>query len=170
MPTSRRHSAPPIYDHGEPIRRLSAAPLAGVLLVLAVLSALAYPLKTHALVVDLPAPTPEYLGPLTPNANLVVLTVGGDILWNGTSVTIADLRANLRAARDQSPQPSLLFEPQGDVAYGDALALLAVIAQEEAVDRCFRFNAISAWQHFERQEPVELLPYESKECHIPYGY
>ena len=170
MPTSRRHSPPAVYDHGEPIRRLSAVPLAGVLLILAVLSALAYPLKTHALVVDLPFPDPNGMGTLTPNANLVVVTNEGGIMWNWVPLTRSELRANLKAALDQNPQPSLLFEPQGDTAYGTALGVLQIISEEDAIDRCFLFNGTSVWQRYEKKEPAELAPYQSRDCSPYYEY
>ena len=170
MRTSRPYTAPAIYDHGEPIRRLSAAPLAGVLLILAVLSALAYPLKTHAIVVDLPLPNPDGMGALTPNANLVVVTNESGIIWNGVPLTRSEFRENVRAALEQNPQPSLLFEPQGDTAYGAALEVLQVIAEEGAIDRCFLFNGTSMWQRYEQKEPAELAPYQSRDCSPYYGY
>ena len=127
-------------------------------------------MKTHALIVDLPAPYPDATGPLSPPQNLVVLTETGKVLWNGQQVSRADLRANLRAAKSAIPQPALMFEPEGNAAYGDALELLAIIADEGLVDYCFRFGNAPLWRDTEKIEPADLPYYQRRDCVSPYGY
>lgn len=173
MPINRRGRYRPSsrFDHGLPIATLGLAPFAGVLLIMMLVFAALRPPVTHAIVVDLPAPLPEWeTGVLTPPVNLVAISNDGQIRWNGTPVSERQFRDILSSAADDSPQPALLFAPDANAAYGRVLGVMEIIRRAGLIDRCFRFSGIARYRKFERPyDPEELLPYEQQEC-LPYFY
>ncbi|WP_041685376.1 ExbD/TolR family protein [Erythrobacter litoralis] len=156
------------FDHGAPIARPSLAPLAAVWLIAAALCMGAYVNPPHALLVGLPAPLPrDTIGVLTPSYDLLDLDAEGTIRWNGHPVTEEQLRAILSESGQRSPQGALLFHPQHDVAYGDALGLLAIVHREGAIDGCFRFSEIQRFADYENPPDFErLVAPDYRECDL----
>ena len=72
------------------ITSMSLVPLAGVLLIVAVLAMSTYGLKTHAIEVDLPPPgEPIGVEPLSPPINLLSISGDGQYTWNSAPVSEA---------------------------------------------------------------------------------
>jgi biopolymer transport protein ExbD len=94
-----------------PMDEINMTPLIDVMLVLLVMFIITIPLQTHAVKLDLPA---KCEGCPVPNAlkNKLVITNGGAILWNGTSVSKQDLRFLLVRTVRMKPQPELHFQPE----------------------------------------------------------
>ena len=94
-----------------PMDEINMTPLIDVMLVLLVMFIITIPLQTHAVKLDLPA---KCEGCPVPNAlkNKLVITNGGAILWNGTSVSKQDLRFLLVQTARMKPQPELHFQPE----------------------------------------------------------
>ena len=161
MPTDRRRRFRPIaHDHGQPIAHISSAPLAGVLLIAATMLAMAYPLKTHAVTIDLPHPWLwEGEVPDLP-VNTVALTKAGRIIWNGEPVTEGELIGELRESQLSSIEPILRFEPDANAAYGDAARVLAII---DAVGVSpYRFCFADAFAHRRLGEPEDEPHYSDR--------
>ncbi|WP_162925117.1 ExbD/TolR family protein [Aurantiacibacter odishensis] len=154
------------------ITSMSLVPLAGVLLIVAVLAMSTYGLKTHAIEVDLPTPgEPIGIAPLSPPVNLLSIARDGQYTWNNTPVTEAELRANLAQTLKEVPQPALHFAPAPDASYGDATALMDIVRQEGLIDACFIFS--DTWRHrrYEDEEPDnDPQPAMHRACSWPYGY
>ena len=134
-----RSSARPVFDHGQPIRRLSAAPVAGVVLIVAAMTAATYPMQTHAVTVDLPLLQDDTPGPLTPIGNRLSIDGAGQITWNAEPVDDEQLRAILEMSRTLDERPALWFEPDADAAYGRVAQVLAIIESMDLADNCFHF-------------------------------
>ena len=94
-----------------PMDEINMTPLIDVMLVLLVMFIITIPLQTHAVKLDLPA---KCEGCPVPNAlkNKLVITDGGAILWNGTSVSKHDVRFLLVQTARMKPQPELHFQPE----------------------------------------------------------
>jgi len=99
-----------------PMDEINMTPLIDVMLVLLVMFIITIPLQTHAVKLDLPAkcegcPVPDAL------KNKLVITDGGAILWNGTSVSMQDLRYLLAQTTRIKPEPELHFQPQANARW-----------------------------------------------------
>ena len=78
---------------GEPMMDINMTPLIDVMLVLLIMFIITIPIQTHAVKLDLPVDQPNTPPPpIDPVKNKVVITAGGEILWNGTPVQQEQLR------------------------------------------------------------------------------
>ena len=161
----RNHYRPPRYE-AEPIKWLSMVPLAGVLAIAGALIASTYGIPPHAITVDLPFfSDPEDSGPLTPDVDRLVLTARGQLLWNGTPISTRELERILETRKTFDSPPALLFTPEADASYGDAIALLEILRRYAALDRCFRFSGIARYRNYENPETFDdLVPYQREDC------
>lgn len=98
------------------ISDINTTPLIDVMLVLLIMLILTIPIATQSLEVDLPRPG---TAPLKPDLaiNKVVVTTGGQILWNGTAMSQRQLENELAAAAALKPQPLIQFEPEAQASY-----------------------------------------------------
>lgn len=162
--TTRRRSRR--LDHGRPVARIELAPLAAICLTATGLIASAYPLQTHALTVDLPAPLPgDYLGPLTPTRDVLTVDKRLALRWNGAAIDKRDLPSITMQRQARTDPGALLFRPDGDVAYADTLAILALLQRSGAIDRCFRFSQLALFGRYEQSErPPDPAPADTTRC------
>ena len=112
---------------GEPMMDMNVVPLIDVLLVLLIMFIITIPIQTHAVKLDLPQdqqnqPPP----PILPTKNKVVITGGGEILWNGTPVSVQQLRLYLDATQQMDPIPELHLQPEPNARYGLVDEVLAI--------------------------------------------
>ena len=99
----------------EPMGEMNTTPLIDVMLVLLIMFIVTIPSQTHGVKMDLPtAPVP-----FQPDAvkNKIVITEGGQLLWNGNSVDMPTLRAELAATAAMQPQPELQLQPEATARY-----------------------------------------------------
>src|SRR5215213_10782073 len=81
---------------GEPMMDINTTPLIDVMLVLIIMLIITIPVQSHAVKLDLPVNQPNQLPPpVLPVKNLLVVTKGGAVLWNGAQVNLAQLRQYL---------------------------------------------------------------------------
>ena len=117
-------------EAGEPMMEINTTPLIDVMLVLLIMFIITIPIQTHAVKLDLPQnqdnPTPP---PVEPIKNKVVVTVGGAILWNGTPVSLMQLRQYLDISQQMSPVPELHLQPEPNARYEIVDQVLAVTKQ-----------------------------------------
>src|SRR3982751_5560865 len=91
---------------------INTTPLIDVMLVLLIMLIITIPIQTHAVKLDLPVnqqnnPPP----PIEPTKNIVVVNAQGQILWNGSPVSMQQLRAYLDVTQQMNPIPELHLQP-----------------------------------------------------------
>ena len=112
---------------GEPMMDINMTPLIDVMLVLLIMFIITIPIQTHAVKLDLPVdqtntPPP----PIDPVKNKVVISAGGQILWNGTPVDQQQLRQYLELSQQIQPIPELHLQPEPDARYELVDEVLAI--------------------------------------------
>jgi biopolymer transport protein ExbD len=117
-------------EAGEPMMEINTTPLIDVMLVLLIMFIITIPIQTHAVKLDLPQnqdnPTPP---PVEPIKNKVVITAGDAILWNGTPVSLSQLRQYLDVSQQMNPVPELHLQPEPNARYEVVDRVLAVTKQ-----------------------------------------
>ncbi len=112
---------------GEPMIEMNMTPLIDVLLVLIIMFIITIPVQSHAVKLDLPVNQPNQLPPpVDPIKNRVVVTQSGQVLWNGTPLTLPQLRQYLDVSQQMNPIPELHLQPEPDASYGLVDEVLAV--------------------------------------------
>jgi biopolymer transport protein ExbD len=115
---------------GEPMGEMNIVPLIDILLVLLVMMIITIPIQTHAVKLDLPVNQPNQTPPpIDPIKNKVVVSGKGQVLWNGSPVTLQQLRAYLDATQQMNPIPELHLQPDATARYELVDEVLAVTKQ-----------------------------------------
>ena len=129
-----------------PMSELNMTPLIDVLLVLLVMFVITIPGAVHMLPIDLPSEGPPTV--LSPVENKIIVTAEGAILWNAQPVTRQQLRANLAAVAAMKPEPTTLFEPDGNAAYLRTVEVVQDVKRARITKFAFvgndRYRAFSA--------------------------
>ncbi|GAA4757660.1 biopolymer transporter ExbD [Sphingomonas daechungensis] len=99
-----------------PMGEINMTPLIDVMLVLLVMFIITIPLQTHAVKLDLPRDC-STCGTIDNLKNKVVITQDGQIVWNGTPVTLDGLKYNLIRMTSIDPQPELHVQPDPTARY-----------------------------------------------------
>jgi len=108
--------APIAAAETSPMGEINMTPLIDVMLVLLVMFIITIPLQTHAVKLDLPAQCAgcPQVGDLR---NELVITNGGAILWNDTSVSKQNLGYLLSQSATKLPEPELHFRPESEARF-----------------------------------------------------
>ena len=115
-------------DDGSPMIEMNMTPLIDVLLVLLIMFIITIPVATHAVNIDLPAPSENQNTPeVDPIKNKIVLTPTGEILWNGTPISQGELVNNLQESMTLAVEPELQFEPEANASYDLSAKVLNII-------------------------------------------
>ena len=115
-------------DDGAPMMEMNMTPLIDVLLVLIIMFIITIPVATHAVNIDLPAPTPPTTPPLIkPIKNVVTIDPAGTVLWNGQVVNNGELVYDLNQTMKFKPEPELDFQPDAQAPYDTAAKTLNII-------------------------------------------
>jgi len=115
-------------DDGSPMMEMNTTPLIDVMLVLLIMFIITIPVATHAVNIDLPAATPPTDNiTVDPIKNKVVLTQGGQILWNGDEISLGQLRSLIQESLALPVEPELQFQPEEYAGYNLAAGVLQVI-------------------------------------------
>ena len=114
-------------SEGEPMMEINTTPLIDVMLVLIIMLIITIPPQTHAVKLDLPQNNPNDVPPpIDPIKNKIVITQGGEILWNGGAVDQVQLRQFLDATQQIDPVPELHLQPEAEARYELVDEVLAV--------------------------------------------
>ncbi|HWI89423.1 MAG TPA: biopolymer transporter ExbD [Sphingomicrobium sp.] len=113
-------------ESGEPMIDMNVTPLIDVMLVLLIMFIITIPIQTHAVKLDLPQNTDTPPPPILPQKNVVVVTAQGQILWNGTPVSMQQLRSYLDTTQQMNPVPELHLQPEATARYELVDEVLAV--------------------------------------------
>ena len=101
--------------------QLNATPLIDVLLVLLVMLIFTLPIATHIVKLNLPQGRPV---PPPPAITLEILA-DGEIYWNGTRATLADLAPRFAAVASMSDPPHVKVMPEKRAPYERVAQVLA---------------------------------------------
>jgi biopolymer transport protein ExbD len=116
-------------ESGEPMMDINTTPLIDVMLVLLIMFIITIPIQTHAVKLDLPQNSNSPPPPVEPVKNKVVITAAGAVLWNGTPVTMVQLRQYLDVSQQMNPVPELHLQPEPNARYETVDQVLAVTKQ-----------------------------------------
>lgn len=116
-------------DDGEPMMEMNTTPLIDVLLVLLIMFIITIPIQTHAVKLDLPVddPNPPDPPPIDPVKNRLGITASNELLWNDTTVSLAQVQQYLAQTKSMVPEPELQFQPDPISNYLTTDRVLAVI-------------------------------------------
>ena len=117
----------PFPAQPRPMIEMNTTPLIDVMLVLLVMFIITIPVQTHAVKLDLPVNQPNQPPPpIDTVKNKVVITAGGQILWNGGPVSQQQLRQFLDITQQMNPVPELHLQPDATARYELVDEVLAV--------------------------------------------
>lgn len=121
------------------IGEMNVTPFIDVLLVLLIMLILAMPVQVNVTPVDLPS---DRVKPVLPvlDQNTIAVDASDRLLWNGTPLSVAALRAQVAAASAVEQQPLLRFEPDALASYDTAARTIALIKEEGAESFAFIGN------------------------------
>jgi biopolymer transport protein ExbD len=115
---------------GEPMMDINTTPLIDVMLVLLIMFIITIPVQSHAVKLDLPVNQPNNPPPpIDPIKNVVTINSGNQVMWNGSPVTLPQLRAYLDATQQMNPIPELHLQPDATARYELVDEVLAVTKQ-----------------------------------------
>jgi len=121
----------PSVEHDGLLDQMNTTPLIDVMLVLLIMFIITIPIQTHAIKLDLPSgPPPKVVQPL-PQVNEIDITSAGILLWNGSPMSDADIREELRLTQQMRPVPELHLRPDPEARYEVVDRLLGTIKQEQ---------------------------------------
>ncbi len=118
---------------GDPMMEINMTPLIDVMLVLLTLLIITLPIQTHAVKLDMPAPSnkPSLFKPEVVNLGV---DFDGTILWNGAPVDRATLQSYFIDASQKDPQPEIHLNPNKLAKY-DIVAKVLADAQRLGVKK-----------------------------------
>src|SRR5438067_5949801 len=115
---------------GEPMMEINTTPLIDVMLVLLIMLIVTIPPQTHAVKLDLPVNQPNQPPPpINPVKNVVSINAQDQILWNGSPVTMTQLRQYLDTTQQMNPIPELHLQPDATARYEIVDEVLAVTSR-----------------------------------------
>jgi biopolymer transport protein ExbD len=135
-------------DENEPMIDMNMTPLIDVLLVLLIMFIITIPIQTHAVKLDLPVDDPNNTSPppVNPTKNKVVVSASGQVLWNGTPITLVQLRQYLDLTQQMNPTPELHLQPEPQARYELVDQVLAVTKRANVEKMGFIGNeAYASW-------------------------
>jgi biopolymer transport protein ExbD len=114
----------------EPMMEINTTPLIDVMLVLLIMLIITIPIQTHAVKLDLPVNQPNQAPPpINPVKNVLSINAQDQVLWNGSPVSMAQLRSYLDATQQMNPIPELHLQPDATARYEIVDEVLAVTKQ-----------------------------------------
>lgn len=116
-----------------PMAEINMTPLIDVMLVLLVIFIITAPLFTHAIRLDLPkvaaAPARQ-----TPQTISLSIDAAGKLYWNGTVITLQQMRAQFAQAAKQADQPEIQLSAERSTRY-EVIAQVMGAAQQAGLER-----------------------------------
>jgi len=112
---------------GEPMIEMNVTPLIDVMLVLLIMFIITIPVQTHAVKLDLPVNQPNQPPPPIDRVkNVLSINAQDQVLWNGSPVSMDQLRAYLDTTQQMNPVPELHLQPDATARYEVVDEVLAV--------------------------------------------
>jgi biopolymer transport protein ExbD len=111
----------------EPMMEINTTPLIDVMLVLLIMLIITIPVQTHAVKLDLPVNQPNQAPPpIDPVKNTLSINGQDQVLWNGSPVSLQQLRSYLDVTQQMNPIPELHLQPDATARYEIVDEVLAV--------------------------------------------
>jgi biopolymer transport protein ExbD len=111
----------------EPMMEINTTPLIDVMLVLLIMLIITIPVQTHAVKLDLPVNQPNQAPPpIDPIKNVVSINAQDQVLWNGSPISMQQLRSYLDTTQQMNPVPELHLQPDATARYEIVDEVLAV--------------------------------------------
>jgi biopolymer transport protein ExbD len=129
-------------EHSNPLADLNTTPLIDVLLVLLVMFIITIPIQTHAVKIDLPSACAS-CPTVDSDKNTITIDPADRVAWNGTPISLGDLRITLLKTRAMDPQPEVHLLPDSRARYGKVDEVLAEIKRA----RVTRFGFVGNEAH-----------------------
>ena len=111
---------------GTPMMDINTTPLIDVMLVLLIMLIVTIPPQTHAVKLDLPVNSDQPTPPIDPIKNVVSINAQDQVLWNGSPVSMTQLRSYLDTTQQMNPIPELHLQPDATARYEMVDEVLAV--------------------------------------------
>ena len=127
-------------ESAEPMMEINTTPLIDVMLVLLIMIIMTIPVQSHAVKLDLPQNSQSTPPPIDPVKNKIVITPQGQVLWNGTPVTLTTLRQYLDLTTTMNPVPELHLQPDPQARYELVDEVLAVTKRAQVTAMGFVGN------------------------------
>ena len=127
-------------ESAEPMMEINTTPLIDVMLVLLIMIIMTIPIQSHAVKLDLPQNSQNNPPPIDPVKNKIVVTPQGQVLWNGTPVTLVTLRQYLDLTTTMNPVPELHLQPDPQARYELVDEVLAVAKRAQVTAMGFVGN------------------------------
>jgi biopolymer transport protein ExbD len=102
---------------GEPMMEINTTPLIDVMLVLLIMLIITIPPQTHAVKLDLPVNNQNNPPPINTVKNILSVNAQDQVLWNGSPVTLTQLRQYLDTTQQMNPIPELHLQPDASARY-----------------------------------------------------
>ena len=118
---------------GDPMMEINMTPLIDVMLVLLTLLIITLPIQTHAVKLDMPAPSTKQ-SMFKPEVVNLGVDFDGTILWNGAPIDRATLQSYFIDASQKDPQPEIHLNPNKLAKY-DVVAKVLADAQRLGVKK-----------------------------------
>lgn len=108
---------------------INVVPLVDIMLVLLIIFIITLPVATHAVIIDLPRQTDPPPVPPEPPPPPITITVqsDGQILWNGTISTEADIIGYVADASKQPTQPEVHIQADKRAKYATVADVLFIV-------------------------------------------
>jgi biopolymer transport protein ExbD len=111
----------------EPMMEINTTPLIDVMLVLLIMLIITIPIQTHAVKLDLPVNQPQNQPPpINPVKNILSINAQDQVMWNGSPVSMTQLRYYLDTTQQMNPIPELHLQPDATARYEIVDEVLAV--------------------------------------------
>jgi biopolymer transport protein ExbD len=127
-------------ESAEPMMEINTTPLIDVMLVLLIMIIMTIPVQSHAVKLDLPQNSQSTPPPIDPVKNKIVITPQGQVLWNGTPVSLTTLRQYLDLTTTMRPVPELHLQPDPQARYELVDEVLAVCKRAQVTAMGFVGN------------------------------
>jgi biopolymer transport protein ExbD len=114
----------------EPMMDINTTPLIDVMLVLLIMFIITLPPPTHSVKIDLPPDCkslPQGCPPkplVDPVRNRIYIDAVDSVTWNGSPLTMAQLRANLEQSKTMVPEPELILQPDPEARHEKVSSVL----------------------------------------------
>jgi biopolymer transport protein ExbD len=113
-------------NDNEVMSEINMTPLVDVMLVLLIIFIITVPVLTHSVKVDLPR-ADNTVNEIKPETVALAVTSGGQLHWNETTITLAELEERLAVAAQQDPQPEIHIRGDRDVEYEHVIQAMAAV-------------------------------------------
>lgn len=113
-------------SNDEVMSEINMTPLVDVMLVLLIIFIITVPVLTHSVDIELPRAS-NVPNEVKPTTIQLAVDAAGEVYWNETKVTAAELATRLSVAAATNPQPEVHLRGDRTVAYEHVVKTMAAV-------------------------------------------